>query len=64
MLRAIRLLFMVLLAVVTLLPFVGPVTDFPGGASDQQQFSIWEFFGLLSAVFAFEIGRASWRERV
>ena len=55
MLRAIRLLFMVLLAVVTLLPFVGPVTDFQGSSGNQQQFSIWEFFGLLGAVFVFGI---------
>ncbi len=55
MLRAIRLLFMVLLAVVTLLPFVGPVTDFQGSAGNQQQFSVWEFFALLGAVFAFGV---------
>ncbi len=55
MLRAIRLIFMVLLAVVTLLPFVGPVTDFQGASGNQQQFSVWEFFALLGAVFGFGI---------
>ncbi|MCH7849083.1 MAG: TRAM domain-containing protein [Planctomycetes bacterium] len=55
MLRAIRLLFMVLLAVVTLLPFVGPVTDFPGSSGNQQQFSFLEFAGLLIAVFVFGV---------
>ena len=54
LLRYIRLIFMVLLAVVSLLTIVGPVTD-PSGGGGESKFSRIEFVVLLLAVFGFGV---------
>ena len=54
LMRAIRLIFMVLLAVVSLLTIVGPVTE-PLGGGGESKFSALEFVILLAAVFGFGI---------